>query len=172
MKRKQARFWFLLLFIMISILSMGCPIPVPQNTIMQPKMQFQTLDPQGKPIEGQKVEVTLGSHPHGKYHYTHFFKSDQNGLVSIKELKKTKWVMPLMMHGVPQYFWVICAHNPKYKTYRKRFYINRKTTFKEKITFKEGKSEKICPDPKSKQIHRRSRRYRKATTKPTSQKLK
>ena len=110
------------LLIVLVLPCLGCPIPIPRSTVLQPKVTLQVQDPAGNPVAGAPVAVTLGSQPHSRRHHTRVFITDRTGHVGLEEIRKTKWVMPLMLHGVPQYFWEICISTPQGE-FRRRFYL-------------------------------------------------
>ena len=101
---------------MASTLLGGC-IPVWRSTLLRPNGAVVVRDAQSDaPIEHARVVVrryNLGPPPQRKSHqYIDYTATD--GRVRFAPLSGHEWVMPLMMHGVPQWAFDVCVDAPGY----------------------------------------------------------
>src|SRR5688572_466927 len=93
-------------------LALGCPIPLPDRAVTQPGATFVIRDEGGLAIAGAELLLVVGSDPHDKLESTHSFTADAEGRVVVERVVDTRMVFPLMMHGVPFYYYEWCASAP------------------------------------------------------------
>ena len=92
-----------------------CPFPKKRTTLIRPGGTVRVLDAAtGEPIEGANVvlrRVRVGPPPQIE---THSWSAATNakGEVSFELELGTETTMPLMMHGVPQWGFEVCATHP------------------------------------------------------------
>ena len=117
--KKRSRFWIwiaalaglpLLLFA-VSI------IPWRSATLLRPEGTIRVVDESGNPVVGARVIVRryrVGPPPRVE---THRFvqQSDTRGLVRFEMKLDTERIFPLLMHGVPQWGFEVCATKPAYR---------------------------------------------------------
>jgi hypothetical protein len=92
-----------------AILVAGCPIPWRDTMVVQPALEVDVKDESGAMIEGARVLVVAGSNPHHQLQGTEEQTTDAWGHASFEERSETKTVYPLMMHGVPFYYFEWCV---------------------------------------------------------------
>jgi hypothetical protein len=92
-----------------------CPFPRKRTTLIRPEGTVRVLDAStGEPIEGAEVvlrRVRVGPPPHIESH-SWTATTDAAGEASFELELGTETVMPLMMHGVPQWGFEACATHP------------------------------------------------------------
>lgn len=93
----------------------GC-IPVPRNSVRLPDLTVEVQDEHGAPLQGVSVRLATGSHPHAQWHDELFMTSDHEGRVSVSKKEEWEVVFPLLMHGVPYYYWTLCVEKPGFQT--------------------------------------------------------
>jgi hypothetical protein len=91
--------------------ALGClPIPVPKTYAKWPTGTVQVLEREGRaPIAGASVRLTRKVYPHGRDEDTRTETTGPDGRVAVVGETERKTVFPLMMHGVPEYAFVVCA---------------------------------------------------------------
>ena len=97
----------------IIVLTAACCLPIPRNAVVQPKIQFQVRDTEGRPV---KADILLAqwSNPHHRYHGYSTLSTGDLGVLQVEKKRKFEWVMPLMIHGVPFYYWTWCVQATGY----------------------------------------------------------
>ena len=93
----------------VGVLVAGCPIPWRDTMVVQPALEVAVRDESGAAIEGAKVLVVAGTNPHHRLEGTEEQVTDFWGYASFAERSETKTIYPLMMHGVPFYYWEWCV---------------------------------------------------------------
>lgn len=88
-----------------------CPIPVPKEYVAVPGVTFEVT---GAPAEGAEVMLVRNERPYIEPPATLVLRerTDADGRVAFDEARETRTVMPLMMHGVPQYVFSWCVSAP------------------------------------------------------------
>jgi hypothetical protein len=86
----------------------GC-IPWQREVLVQPALEFLVVDPQQRPLPGARILFVAGSNPHHVLHHTLRLETDQTGRAAIEAQRETETIYPLMMHGVPFYYWTWCV---------------------------------------------------------------
>jgi hypothetical protein len=93
----------------------GCCCPTDRQVVRSPAVAVQVVDDEsGEPVEGARVQlcrVRIGPPPDAvvdRWNKT----TDSDGRVSFAYRATEETVMPLMMHGVPQRGWILCAEHP------------------------------------------------------------
>lgn len=135
---------------MIGLLLTGCPIPVPRTAVIQPALTIQVLDEKGRPLVHQEVRFSWYSHPHRRFHRADVYRTDKYGKITFAKKTKREWVMPLMMHGVPQHYWVVCLNRKGYDTLARSYYIRPKRRAQDVwvLRLKKGKYFRTCKESK------------------------
>lgn len=93
--------------LLLAIALAGC-IPVKKTYVTWPGRTVRVKDGKGA-IAAAKLAIVRVEHPYSREVETRTFTTDEAGEVKLVEEKTTKTVMPLMMHGVPQYSFRACA---------------------------------------------------------------
>ena len=92
-----------------------CPFPKKRTTLIRPEGTVRVLDAaSGEPLEGAEVvlrRVRVGPPPHIETH-SWTAVTDARGEASFEMELGTETVMPLMMHGVPQWGFEVCVTSP------------------------------------------------------------
>lgn len=136
---------FAVLALCSGLLLTACPIPVPRNAIVQPRLTILLKDDKGRPVPKQKVHFAWLSHPHSRLHQLQRLHTDSKGVVQLPQRIKREWIMPLMMHGVPQHFWLYCIRKKGYQTLHRPIYrVKKNHTLTLTLTLKPGKTT-ACP---------------------------
>lgn len=96
------------------LLQGGC-IPIPRTTALRPAgtVQVRAADT-GAPIAAARVLVrrfNLGPPPRRETH-RHEGRTGEDGRATFQAETAREWVMPLMMHGVPQWAFDVCVDAP------------------------------------------------------------
>jgi hypothetical protein len=86
----------------------GC-IPWRREALVQPALEIQVVDPDQRPVAGAAVLFLAASNPHHVLHHVLRLETDQQGRVLLEERRESETVYPLMMHGVPFYYWAWCV---------------------------------------------------------------
>jgi hypothetical protein len=93
----------------------GCPVPKKRTTLIRPQGTVRVLDAAtGDPLEEAEVvlrRVRVGPPPHIESH-SWTARTDAAGEARFELELGTETVMPLMMHGVPQWGFEACATHP------------------------------------------------------------
>ena len=95
----------------------GCVVPWRRGVLLRPEGAVAVRDARGgAPLVGAHVIVRryrLGPPPgHESHRWTAV--TDGAGQAAFGALIGHEWVMPLMMHGVPQWSWDVCVERPGY----------------------------------------------------------
>lgn len=91
-----------------------CPVPWHRTVLDAPGSNVRVIDAAGNAVPGATVTVrryNLGPPPRrqtGLWTAT----TSSNGAASFSQSSTGEWVMPLMMHGVPQWAWEVCVAAP------------------------------------------------------------
>ena len=94
-----------------------CCIPVDRQVVHTPAVDVQVVDGEtGEPVADARVRmcrVRIGPPPDAVVdEWTQH--TDADGRVSFAYRETEETIMPLMMHGVPQRGWVLCADHPEH----------------------------------------------------------
>ena len=105
------------------LVSACCPIPFPTKKLLMPEgvIHVQELNQTAKkhqPVSDATIRISRGvRNPHpGPISHEWTFKTDNKGIVKTKAKSHREATMPLMMHGVPFYYWRLCVSKPGYTT--------------------------------------------------------
>lgn len=79
---------------------------------MRPAGKVRVVDEGDKAIADAAVALLRIRHPHSKRDARYDERADAHGEVSFTLEQKTLTVFPLMMHGVPQFVFSVCAEAP------------------------------------------------------------
>lgn len=93
----------------VGVLVAGCPIPWRDTMVVQPALEVDVRDESGAAVEGARVLVVAGTNPHHQLAGTEELLTDAWGHASFEERSETKTIYPLMMHGVPFYYFEWCV---------------------------------------------------------------
>lgn len=88
------------------------PIPWKKTYVMRPAGKVRVVDEGDKAIAGATVALLRIRHPHSQHDARYDERADAHGEVSFTLEQKTLTVFPLMMHGVPQFVFSVCAEAP------------------------------------------------------------
>lgn len=88
------------------------PIPWKKTYVMRPAGKVRVVDEGDKAIAGATVDLVRIRHPHSQHDARYTERADAAGEVSFTLEQKTLTVFPLMMHGVPQFEFSVCAEAP------------------------------------------------------------
>ena len=105
-------------FLLVSALASGClPIPWPRTTTLRPDLTVAAVDQATDAgIANARVRIVrynLGPPPELITHrWTETTGSD--GRAHFEAKTEREWVLPLMMHGVPQWCFSLCLDAPGY----------------------------------------------------------
>jgi hypothetical protein len=117
--------------LVLAIALAGC-IPVKKTYVTWPGRAVRVVDAKGS-IPEAKVQVVRVEHPYSREVETRSFTADENGEVKLVEEKTVKKVMPLMMHGVPQYSFRACAEATGHASVTKEWWDDGATTIELKL---------------------------------------
>lgn len=102
------------LFGLLTTLLAGACIPWSREVLVQPTMKMTVVDSDKRPIPGASVLFVSGSNPHHKLHHALRLTTDEQGRVHLEAKLESETVYPLMMHGVPFYYWGWCVEKTGY----------------------------------------------------------
>ncbi len=88
------------------------PIPWKKTYVMRPAGKVRVVDEADKAIAGATVALLRIRHPYSERDARYDEHTDAHGEVSFTLEQKTLTVFPLMMHGVPQFAFSVCAEAP------------------------------------------------------------
>jgi len=92
-----------------------CPLPWHRRVLEQPEGTFHVVDATtSAPIAGATVTVrryNIGPPPR-RVTNTWTEPTSSGGVARFSMTSRGEWVMPLMMHGVPQWGWKVCVAAP------------------------------------------------------------
>jgi hypothetical protein len=91
----------------------GC-IPWHREVVVQPALEFRVVDPQQRPVPGARILFIAGSNPHHVLHHSLRLEADEQGRAVLEQQRETETIYPLMMHGVPFYYWAWCVEKDGY----------------------------------------------------------
>jgi len=77
-------------------------------------MKIKVCNYKGLPISNAKINFIAGSDPHHVLHHEEKLITDTRGIVSLESRHQFEVVAPLMMHGVPFYYWEWCVEKDGY----------------------------------------------------------
>jgi hypothetical protein len=100
-------------FLVAVLLLSGC-IPWRREALVQPALQIRVTSPDGKPLPGARILFVAASNPHGVLHHALELRTDEQGVATLDEERQTETIYPLMMHGVPFYYWTWCVEKDGY----------------------------------------------------------
>ncbi len=130
-----------LLLLFILIVAACCPIPVPRESIKWPGCEFTITDEVGQPLEDCILTLYFWSYPHRRYEDELVFRSDPEGKIVVAEERFDEKVLPLMMHGVPEYHWSYHIYKEGYVTVGGGIiYVDKGEVIPIEITMCEGES--------------------------------
>ena len=96
------------------LMSLTACIPFPRYALVQPNVKIQVKENSGKPISAAKVIFIAASHPHAVLRKKQTIASSAQGYVELTAEHEWEAIYPLMMHGVPEYFWALCIEKEGY----------------------------------------------------------
>jgi len=82
--------------------------------VVQPAADISTRSAAG-PLTEATVEHVWWSSPHGMVHQTTSHDVDDSGRLELSLLRDTERIMPLCMHGVPEYHHQLCVDAEGYR---------------------------------------------------------
>jgi hypothetical protein len=130
-----------LLLFFVLIITTCCPFPVQRESLKLPGCEFKITDEEGQPLKDCSLTLYWMSYPHGRLEDEIAFQSDVNGEIIVREKTFQETVMPLFMHGVPEYFWKYYIFKEGYITVTGAMYdIKKGETINIDITMREGES--------------------------------
>lgn len=125
-KKTRWRRWLLVLGIAVLLLPLLMFIPWRRDTILLPSGTILVIDAATKrPLAGVDVVVyryRLGPPPRITTH-VYRRRTSTDGAVSFDAALGRETILPLMMHGVPQWAFLVCAQKPGYRVARKRWVV-------------------------------------------------
>ena len=93
----------------VCLAPLACFIPVQRTSQVCPGGLVQVEDADGRPIAAATVTVQRWSAPHHQPEGEWQAVTDAAGNASFTATEEEETIMPLMMHGVPEYSWTVCA---------------------------------------------------------------
>jgi hypothetical protein len=98
--------------VLLMTTSLGGCIPWRREVLVQPALEIRVTDPEGLPLEDARVLFLAASNPHHVPHHSLELRTGPDGSVTLEERRERETIYPLMMHGVPHYYWTWCAEKP------------------------------------------------------------
>lgn len=91
-----------------------CPIPVAREYVVVPGVSFHVKDEAGAPVQGAEVWLVRAIRPEspGRTEIRRV-PTDSDGVVRFVEQRAFETTLPLLIHGVHQYFWTWCVQGPE-----------------------------------------------------------
>lgn len=130
-----------LLGLLVLIITACCPIPVQRDSLRWPGCEFKITNEQGRPLANCNLILYWLSYPHGRLEGEIILHSDVNGEIAVTEEIFTETIMPLFMHGVPEYFWKYYVFKEGYVTVTGTIYdVDKGEIIHIDVTMREGKS--------------------------------
>lgn len=119
LKIKYFKNIFCLLVLLTTTQITSCiPVPALRKVTIRPEGSITVIDTYNKKLLfNVKVvvkRIRIGPPPSEVSHQW-IYKTDSTGTVTVTSLKGKEWIFPLMMHGVPQWGWIICTEYEGYK---------------------------------------------------------
>lgn len=91
----------------------GC---YPRYVLVQPDLTLTVRDSSGQPIPDATVFFVTASNPHRRFHHKSSHQTDDRGVVHLRSRREWEFVAPIMIHGVPFYYFTWCAEKDGYAT--------------------------------------------------------
>lgn len=133
-----------LITLFVIIIAACCPIPVPRESIRWPGCEFKITDKQGQPLADCELTLYFWSYPHRKLEEELVLISDADGKIVIVEETFDETVMPLVMHGDPEYNWSYYVLKEGYVTVAGGIrYADKGEVIPIEITMREGVSRRF-----------------------------
>ncbi|MCP4231941.1 MAG: hypothetical protein GY771_17570 [bacterium] len=130
-----------LLLLFILIIAACCPIPVPRESMRWPGCEFTIVNEYGQPLADCELTLYFWSYPYRTFEEELILLSDADGGIAIAEETFDETVMPLMMHGVPEYHWSYHVYKEGYITVAGGIvYTDESEVIPVLITMREGES--------------------------------
>jgi hypothetical protein len=105
--------WIALLVVSLAVTQAGC---YPRYALVQPDLTLTVQDSSGQPISDASVFFVAASNPHHRFHHKGMYTTDASGLVHLDSQREWEFVAPIMIHGVPFYYFTWCAEKDGYRT--------------------------------------------------------
>ncbi len=116
MRLKRTLITSALLLLFILIIAACCPVPVPRESMRWPGCEFMIIDEYGQPLADCELTLYFWSYPYHKLEEELILHSNADGEIIVSEATFGETVMPLMMHGVPEYHWSYYVYKEGYVT--------------------------------------------------------
>ena len=100
--------------LLTTLLASAC-IPATREVLVQPLMTMTVVDADKRPVPGASVLFVSASNPHHKLHHALRLTTDEQGRVHLDAKLESETFYPLMMHGVPFYYWGWCVEKAGYQ---------------------------------------------------------
>ena len=92
---------------------LACFVPLPRTVTLVPAARFEVTGAQnGGAIAGARIVLERGSDPHGRPGGRWVERANTLGRFAFERTTADETIMPLMMHGVPFYYWNACVDAP------------------------------------------------------------
>lgn len=88
---------------------LACFVGVDRTVTVRPGGEVTVRSAAGEDLPGATVTVYRFSHPHDMPGGEWVATTDARGVVTFDATQEEQTVRPLMMHGVPEYYWRVCA---------------------------------------------------------------
>jgi hypothetical protein len=89
----------------------GC---YPRYALVQPHLTLTVRDPSAEPIVDAAVFFVSASDPHHMLHHKDVYATDGRGIVELEAQREWVLDVPIMIHGVPGYFFRWCVDKDGY----------------------------------------------------------
>lgn len=141
-----------------ALMSVSClPIPFPRTTITQPQMTITVLDSKQHPVADATIWYLIGSDPHSRLHQKMKFKTNSKGQARLEQQETFEWILPLMMHGVPFYYWAFCVDKEGFDSKIEK--IHNHKAKKITIVLEKSTSNLVCsPEPAKAEFYLENRK--------------
>ncbi len=94
----------------------GC---YPHYTLVQPALTVTVTNAEGQALDGVSVYFASASNPHHMLHHKAVVETDAAGVAQFDAAREWELHVPIMIHGVPFYYFVWCVDSPGYRPVRR-----------------------------------------------------
>lgn len=100
---------------------LACFVGIDRTVTVRPGGEVTVKGTDGEDLPGASVTVYRLSYPHDMPGGDWTVTTNARGVASFVATEEEETVRPLMMHGVPEYYWQVCAEAEGYGASRQRW---------------------------------------------------